>query len=105
MPESTRLSSPTAIVMGALIPDRGLTLGEATGLPSTLWPIHWPEELLLAWGRRWLCQPELAPLFSFDLAPPRGSAEREFSFDLAPLPAGPVRLALICWRLVRCRPG
>src|SRR6266851_9172941 len=53
----------------------------------------------------WLCQPELAPLFSFDLAPPRGSAEREFSFDLAPLPAGPVRLALICWRLVRCRPG
>ncbi len=32
----------------------------------------------------WLCQPQLAPVFSFDLAPSSWCEGREFSFDLAP---------------------
>ena len=36
----------------------------------------------------WLCQPELAPLFSCDLAPPGVRRAGEFFFDLAP-PGGP----------------
>jgi len=37
---------------------------------------------------QWLCQPELAPLFSCDLAPPGVRRAGEFFFDLAP-PGGP----------------
>ncbi len=39
----------------------------------------------------WLCQPQLAPVFSFDLAPPLAVPGWEFSSDLAPRLAGRAR--------------
>jgi hypothetical protein len=42
------------------------------------------DDAITAGAIVWLCQPELAPLFSFDLAPPGRPAEEKFSSDLAP---------------------
>ena len=49
----------------------------------------------------WPCQPRLAPLFSFDLAPHSVAPGWEFSFDLAP-PAGWLR-RVRSWRRDCCR--
>ncbi len=41
-----------------------------------------PESV--AEAREWPCQPQLAPRFSFDLAPHSVAPGQEFFFDLAP---------------------